>query len=340
MYLTRLADICRAAGLDVVEVRGWKTRGHGPLSSVKTIVCHHTAGPRTGNMPSLNVVTNGRPGLKGPLCNLGLARDGTVYVVAAGLAYHAGQVRNSSYGNAYSIGIEAEATGVSSWPEVQMAAYAKLCAALVDAYGLTTSRVLGHKEVCYPVGRKSDPNFSMASFRSRVQKVLDAPTSIPATTAKQIFDAVWLRDRVHADWMPAANPTQAPQTLFVNDYGNGLKALDAVRAASSAALVARTDAQTVTSAAARTTAAAGTAATAATAAGADAVTDKASVARLGSAVDAVSAALTTSVAAAARAAVDASRITVHVDVRQVQPGTTAAPATVTQTVVPRPAAPG
>jgi hypothetical protein len=165
MMLTDLADICRKAGMATSEVEGWRTRGHGQMQQPETIVCHHTAGPATGNMPSLNTLIHGRSDLPGPLCHLGLGRDGTVYVVAAGLAYHAGDVRQTTMGNAYAIGIEAEGTGVSPWPAVQMDAYAQLCRALCDAYGIPIARVLGHKEVCAPVGRKTDPNFDMSALR-------------------------------------------------------------------------------------------------------------------------------------------------------------------------------
>src|SRR5699024_4989900 len=98
------------------------------------------------------------------------ARDGTVYLVAAGLSYHAGRVRSNSYSNSHSIGIEAENTGLSNdpWPAHQIDAYAKLCKALCKEFGLSTSRVLGHREVCSPVGRKSDPSFSMSDFRKKV----------------------------------------------------------------------------------------------------------------------------------------------------------------------------
>lgn len=171
MMLTDLAAICRKAGLKVEEVPGWRTRGHGGLKSVETVVCHHTAGPAKGNMPSLNVVKNGRAGLSGPLCNLGLGRDGTVYVVAAGVAYHAGVVGPVAHDNWHAIGIEAEATGRAKWPKVQMDAYVRLCAALVDAYDLSVADVLGHKEVAVPHGRKTDPNFSMAAFRHDVRAV-------------------------------------------------------------------------------------------------------------------------------------------------------------------------
>lgn len=185
MMLTDLADVCRAADLEVAEVGGWKSRGHGDMSTPRTIVCHHTAGPTTGNMPSLNTITYGRSDLPGPLCHLGLGRDGTVYVVAAGLAYHAGEVRDPTYANRYAIGIEAEATGRDRWPAIQLDAYTRLCRALCDHYGIGVDRVLGHKEVCAPVGRKVDPNLDMAAFRRRVTALED---DMP--TADEIAEAV------------------------------------------------------------------------------------------------------------------------------------------------------
>ena len=167
---TRLERAVKNAGVKYKKVSGWASRGHGSMGSIKTIVAHHTAGPLRGNSPSLNVVAYGRPGLSGPLSQLFLARDGTVYLVATGVSYHAGRVRSSSYGNSHSIGIEAENTGLSNdpWPAHQIDAYAKLCKALCKEFGLSTSRVLGHREVCSPVGRKSDPSFSMSDFRKKV----------------------------------------------------------------------------------------------------------------------------------------------------------------------------
>ena len=171
MLLTDLATAARASDLRVIETDGWRGRGHGSLTSVQAVICHHTAGAATGNMPSLKVVTNGRADLAGPLCNLALGRDGTVYVVAAGVAYHAGAVTQTTFDNWHAIGIEAEATGTAKWPEVQMDAYARLCRALCDHYKVPVTRVLGHKEVCKPKGRKVDPNFDMAAFRRRVTAV-------------------------------------------------------------------------------------------------------------------------------------------------------------------------
>ena len=174
MMLTDLADAARKSGLKVVEVDGWRKRGHGQLAAVRTIVAHHTATSAAvpGNYPSMRIVRDGRSDLTGPLANLGLGRDGTVYVIAAGLAYHAGRVRETEYGNAYSIGIEAEHPGVGVWPNRQYDAYVRLCAALVEHYRLSVGDVLGHKEVCAPAGRKTDPNFPMSTVRAVIAEAL------------------------------------------------------------------------------------------------------------------------------------------------------------------------
>lgn len=198
MLLLDLADACRKSGLKVVETPGWKSRGHGSLAGVQTIVCHHTATARSapGDYPSITVVTKGRSDLPGPLAQLGLGRSGTVYVIASGVAYHAGEVRSSTYDNWHAIGIEAEADGLSAWPAAQVDAYARLCAALCDHYGVPVSRVLGHKEVCAPAGRKTDPNFDMDAFRARVANVEeDAMQPEDLDKIQQIVDKA-IADRV------------------------------------------------------------------------------------------------------------------------------------------------
>lgn len=180
MYLTNLATIARRAGLTVVEQGGWQSRGHGGMIDVRAVICHHT-----GGLNALGTVQNGRPDLPGPLSHFYLGQDGTVYVVAAGLCYHAGATLAAWQSNAHTIGIEAEATGTSSWPERQLAAYAKLCRALQDAFGGVP--VLGHKEICYPVGRKIDPNFDMAAFRGRVASA-DTEDDVQLSDKVTLFD--------------------------------------------------------------------------------------------------------------------------------------------------------
>ena len=177
MLLLDLADACRKSGLPIVEVDGWRTRaatddsGNRELVAVQTIVAHHTATPLTvaGDYPTLKTVRDGRSDLPpGPLAQLGLGRSGTVYVIAAGLCWHAGSTFETSQDNWHAIGIEAEHDGVSPWPDALVDAYARLCAALCQHYGLPAARVLGHKEIASPAGRKTDPNFDMTAFRARV----------------------------------------------------------------------------------------------------------------------------------------------------------------------------
>lgn len=177
-----LADVLRAAGLQVQEEAGWQSRGRAEMGTVKGVLCHHTAGPLTGNMPSLDTVQNGRPDLPGPLAHLLLARDGTFIVIAAGRCNHAGagSWRGVTTGNSNFIGIEAENTGLPNdpWPDAQLDAYARGCAAILAHAGAPVIMCAGHKEYALPHGRKSDPDFDMGAFRQRVSAFLGASQPI------------------------------------------------------------------------------------------------------------------------------------------------------------------
>jgi N-acetylmuramoyl-L-alanine amidase-like protein len=105
--LTWLPQVLLNAGLRVAEQRDWRNLGRGDISAIRGVMCHHTAGTLSGNMPSLGIVTNGRENLPGPLAQLCLGRDGTFFVVAAGRANHAGvgNWQGLSSGNSSFIGI-------------------------------------------------------------------------------------------------------------------------------------------------------------------------------------------------------------------------------------------
>jgi hypothetical protein len=178
--LTWLPGVLRAAGLRVVEQPGWKTRGRAEMGAVKGVLCHNTGGAITGNMPSLGVVTNGRPDLPGPLSQLCLGRDGTFFVVAAGRCNHAGvgNWQGLTSGNSSFIGIEAQNTGATSgpraegWPEVQLDAYRRGVAAILEKINADPIMCCGHKEYALPVGRKDDPTFDMDEFRFQVAAIM------------------------------------------------------------------------------------------------------------------------------------------------------------------------
>ena len=216
---SRLERAVKRAGVKYRTVSGWRNRGRAAMGSIQSVMCHHTAGPASGNSPSLNVVAYGRPGLSGPLSQLFLARDGTVIIVAAGRANHAGRVSSNRYSNSHSIGIEAEATGTSSWPDVQMDAYAKLCKALIDEFGLSTSRVIGHKEAAVPRGRKIDPNFNMDQFRRKVGgSTTPKPTPKPKPIPEGLFGMTVQKPKTRQKDLKL--PQRKWKTIPADDKGN------------------------------------------------------------------------------------------------------------------------
>jgi peptidoglycan hydrolase-like protein with peptidoglycan-binding domain len=183
-----LPSVLEAAGLKVALVEGWETRGRGDVGKVFGVICHHTAGPKNENMPSLHLLINGRSDLPGPLAQLGLGRDGTYYVIAAGRCNHAGKGmwQGLTSGNANFIGIEAENTGKQDdpWPGSQMDAYHRGVAAILKHLGQGVDFCAGHKEYALPKGRKPDPTFDMNLFRSTVAAIMNGtapPPLIPAT---------------------------------------------------------------------------------------------------------------------------------------------------------------
>ncbi len=187
--LTWLAQVLLDAGLKVSETDGWKSRGRGEMGAVKGVMCHHTATAKSapGNMPTLQMLIDGRSDLSGPLAQLGLGRDGTYFIVAAGRCNHAGigNWQGISTGNSSFIGIEAENSGLpdNSWPDVQIDAYEHGVAAILKKIRANAIMCCGHKE--YAPGRKTDPSFEMKPFRMNVAAIMagvaPAVSVIPAS---------------------------------------------------------------------------------------------------------------------------------------------------------------
>ena len=165
--LTWLPEILDRANLKFSEVAEWRTRGRAEMGRVRGVMIHHTGVNAGGNMPTLNSLIRGRPDLRGPLANLGLGRDGTFYIVAAGRANHAGTGvwRGITSGNGSFIGIEVENRGTPDdrYPDVQLDALCRGVAAILKHIGAEASMVCGHKE--YAPARKIDPLWDMPAFR-------------------------------------------------------------------------------------------------------------------------------------------------------------------------------
>jgi peptidoglycan hydrolase-like protein with peptidoglycan-binding domain len=183
-----LPDVLKGAGLKFSLVPDWKTRGLGDVGDIFGVLCHHTGvrNPNKLNIPTLNSLKNGRkaePGLAalpGPLAQLGLARDGTYFVIAAGRAAHAGKGSFQGVsGNLRFIGIEAENGGTASdpWPQIQLDAYHHGVAAILKHLGKDSTFCVGHKE--YAPGRKDDPSLNMNDFRSAVAAIMSGATPAP-----------------------------------------------------------------------------------------------------------------------------------------------------------------
>lgn len=185
-----LEEVLTRAGLKVAPDPGWENRGsiYGDVGRIFGVVCHHTVGKKKGNMPSINFLRNGDADKPPPRCNLGLGRDGTYYLIAAGRANHAGPGDWSFEedgkkipivnGNANLIGIEGENTGGQDdfpWPKVQMEAYQRGVAAILKHIGRGPELCLGHREWARnrTVKKKIDPLFDMKEFRSSVAAIMN-----------------------------------------------------------------------------------------------------------------------------------------------------------------------
>lgn len=185
---TGLTAALEAQGLPVKVIAGHKTRGSSSFAPFGDIA-HWTAGPRSGDRPSLNICINGREGLPGPLCNVFLPRGLTpdtkfVYVVADGRANHAGPGSyQGATGNTHLFGTETEWSGrPGELTEFQEWAWPRICA----AYRSLGSRfTAGHDEFALPRGRKVDIGNYANTLRQKTQAVITAAST---PTPKDWFD--------------------------------------------------------------------------------------------------------------------------------------------------------
>jgi hypothetical protein len=238
-YQLWLADAARATGLPVVEVEGWQTRGSETFTPAG-LVWHHTAWPMTNSdMPSLSLLLSGREDVPGPLANYGLGRSGTVYVIAAGRANHAGEGGwQGLVGNSSVLGIEAEHPGTSGtpWTDVQLDAYVKLSAELAKRGGFAVDMVCGHKE--WAPTRKVDPiDLDMNDMRRRVAAAMEDDME-PVPQPDWLDSAVI--DRLLAAGVLKSRPTLEPLVVWrmyvfqdrtltaANEYADGRAGADDV----------------------------------------------------------------------------------------------------------------
>ena len=182
---TGIADRLRDAGLVVEEQPGWQTRGSA-LFAPRAVMWHHTASAMGRNLPSLNIVTNGRPDLTGPLCHVLTGRDNCNVVIAAGRANHAGagSWNGSSVGNSAYWGVEVENVGTTAepWRPDQLQNVAEVTAALIGYNAALVADCCMHKE--WAPRRKIDMHsVSGNEMRARVMQLCNGTPPEPTPPA-------------------------------------------------------------------------------------------------------------------------------------------------------------
>jgi hypothetical protein len=166
-----LADALRGEGLDVDEVDGWRMNGDGSFDDIWGIICHHTGSDDI----SVTTIARGTDDRPGPLSNVLVNRDGTVTVVAAGVAHHAGTGYHPDLphdgADTRTVGVHADLDGNQQYPRDQYLSYVRCCAAILRRIDKSASHVLGHHEWDMT---KHDPNLSMDQLRADIADHLNS----------------------------------------------------------------------------------------------------------------------------------------------------------------------
>ena len=175
--LVWLGDVLRDAGLAVQETDGWRERSAsgGPLPGPVGVLEHHTASTSSEQdpAPSLQMCVQGRQDLDGPLCHGLIGLDGTVHLIAAGRANHAGRAKASGPnpggdGNVLYVGFEWDYQGVDQAPSTaQYNAAVRATTAVLQHLGRPADAARGHRETT--VTDKTDPgHVDLDRFRADV----------------------------------------------------------------------------------------------------------------------------------------------------------------------------
>lgn len=189
----RLVDALRASGVTVHEWAGWQGRGMQGVSEIqiKGAILHHTGTPYGSAFAGL--VSSTRPDMRGAvLCNFAGNSDGSVTVIASGLAWHAGGGFGPSQGplapyasnrNYYTVGLEIVYPGISPMTDAQYRTALVFSKVVADMFaGGNLEYVRGHYEVNgYGYQGKWDPGWKpgtpidMNAFRSKARSVVIDP---------------------------------------------------------------------------------------------------------------------------------------------------------------------
>lgn len=181
----------RAAGIIVHEYPGWQSRGNGQTSAYEGCDNHHTATAYGKALPGTsigNLLVNGRSDLPGPLANYAGNDDGSLTVIAAHPANHAGASGGYNTAplpvtltfNKHVLGLEIVYPGTAPMTAAQYKTATTWAKIVTDVVGYgDINRAKAHAETS--VTGKWDPGYAasltidMNRFRADALAVLQQP---------------------------------------------------------------------------------------------------------------------------------------------------------------------
>lgn len=199
MRVLWLAQKLRDAGVPVVEVPGWQSKGWDDWNP-SGVIFHATAdkartgdGDRLDDPGAIAVIRDGRVGLAGPIANAYVNRDGIWYVIASGRCNTvkvgwSGPL--NGWGNTRVLGIEAENDNAGEpWPAAQLDSLRQGFAVILAQLDIPVARLAAHYE--HQPHDKTDPfGINMGSFRADVARVLSGEEQeLNPKQAKQLEDS-------------------------------------------------------------------------------------------------------------------------------------------------------
>lgn len=177
----------RAAGVVVREYPGWESRSNGQVSAYEGGVVHHTATGFGVAVPGSGVGTllvDGHRDLDGPLCNYAGNDDGSVTVIAAHPANHAGASGGRSMGplptttrfNRHVLGLEIVYPGTQPMRDAQYRSALVWARVVADVVGRgDIQRVRAHAETSvtgkWDPGQAPNRTIDMNAFRATARIV-------------------------------------------------------------------------------------------------------------------------------------------------------------------------
>lgn len=210
MYLTWLPDLLRDAGVRIHVLPGASTRSttRTGLARINGIVWHDTVTPPSwSNQAVQRLLRDGHSGLRGPLSQVGLERDGLWVIVALGKCNHNGY---GDWGND-SIGVEMYNAGADVGernPPDQVESGLVGTTAILRHLGYGPERVRGHKET--DPRRKVDPHaLDMHGIRRQLHQRLAAPDPDPEPVEDDMADYLAQIDAIYrTQWDRGLNPDE------------------------------------------------------------------------------------------------------------------------------------